>query len=641
MMDNKALIQAHIHSLVLEVIDEPRLPSRAREILDLDQEVYPMFANLRADLESAVKGAFTRIVEAIKDGFADEMRQFSWFTEEFVRNEVEGFVDRLDTRYERWRAEYRQLCEEDNEIHRITQSQGPKRELTWRKEVVTTKLRKMREGEDSFYTYRYLGSEGFLPNYAFPRQATTLSFFEDDSDLERDPILALREYAPGNSVYYRGSRYVITTCRPRTRVDKPDFEPLLICPTCSAAYLGAEANRAACRACGTDLTNRHPNPHGLSMPDMLARSRQHITSDEEERLRLGYIVTPHYEMGATVNRFECKLDGQVALTLSYEHNARIILVNEGTHKEHQDDGEPGFVLCQACNRWLAGEGAIKKHSEGEEACTKGGSKDDIVRGVMLYTDSRHDVVALECPLPESVSPDDAESFYVTLRHALEAGAQLALSLDESEIDSFAGAVPEGHVTRPIVIYETAEGGVGAVQAFLDTDRFRTILERTLKLLHDGEEGCDKACYDCLCSFYNQIDHENMDRQLVLPMLRQVTRATIEPVGHHGSSFDDLLSSCQSDFEKKVLARIKDRNVSLPAESQKTIVIDGKPVASADFFYPPKLIVFVDGSPHHKDYVQAADDSKRRLLKSKGYRIFVFGSTDDLDAKVDVLRGWMQ
>jgi hypothetical protein len=52
-----------------------------------------------------------------------------------------------------------------------------------------------------------------------------------------------------------------------------------------------------------------------------------------------------------------------------------------------------------------------------------------------------------------------------------------------------------------------------------------------------------------------------------------------------------------------------------------------------------VVVFVDGSPHHQDYVRAADDRKRRRLKALGYRIVMVGGDDletglyDLESRV--------
>jgi len=36
--------------------------------------------------------------------------------------------------------------------------------------------------------------------------------------------------------------------------------------------------------------------------------------------------------------------------------------------------------------------------------------------------------------------------------------------------------------------------------------------------------------------------------------------------------------------------------------------------------PTSILVFVDGSPHHRDYVQMADARKRLRLKALDYRV---------------------
>ncbi len=81
----------------------------------------------------------------------------------------------------------------------------------------------------------------------------------------------------------------------------------------------------------------------------------------------------------------------------------------------------------------------------------------------------------------------------------------------------------------------------------------------------------------------------------------------------------------------MLKEIKARNIRLPDEGQKVIYDnDDVPVASADFYYNPKIVVFVDGSPHYLDYVQAGDEIKRKKLLSLGYRVVVIKGKDDDD-----------
>jgi len=64
--------------------------------------------------------------------------------------------------------------------------------------------------------------------------------------------------------------------------------------------------------------------------------------------------------------------------------------------------------------------------------------------------------------------------------------------------------------------------------------------------------------------------------------------------------------------------------------------DGSPLAVADFYYRrERVVVFVDGSPHHRDYVQAADERKRQRLKGLGYRVLV-AKSDELEKGLDAL-----
>jgi len=174
--------------------------------------------------------------------------------------------------------------------------------------------------------------------------------------------------------------------------------------------------------------------------------------------------------------------------------------------------------------------------------------------------------------------------------------------------------------------QTAEGGTGAVEALTDPMRLGDIILRTRELLHEGDPtgGCERACYECLRTFRNQFIHHLLDRTLVLPALQALEALEVNPVQQPsaGLSFEELEAQCQSDFEREVLAAIRDRGLPLPDEAQKTIYDGDEPIATVDFFYAPRILVFVDGSPHYRDYIQAADTRKRRRLKALGYRVVV-------------------
>lgn len=660
LLDNQMLLRTHIHSLVLETLGRQRkLPSRPAEILDLHAPRLPLYHQLEEGYREDIEAREPQILRAVRMAFAGEQERFPWFTDAFIRSTVEGFVDHLSQAFDAWRREYIQLRAEYDEISVVLRDEASVPELKRRQGVIGDRLATMRDGKRDFYPYRYLGAQGFLPNYAFPRQATTVSFYEIENDISRDQALALREYAPGNSIYYRGMRYEVTMARPRTEQGAPAFDDLLICPACQAAYLGQDAKLAACVACGAALTTTHSNDHALALPDMLAKRRTSITSDEEERQRLGYAITPHYQQGATVRRFsvttptisngeadatEANAAEALAIDLGYEHNGRIIMVNEGPVQSERNETERGFVLCTRCGRWLQGEESVGDHVDPQRgrSCRHGAVASDLAHNVALYTTGRVDVLTLDVPLPATVLVGQEEMFYTTLATALLHATEIALNLDDSELNGFIAPHPGEHGRWRIILYETAEGGNGAVEALTNVERLAQIADRACELLHEAEDaaaaehgdpalgGCEHACYDCLCTFYNQQKHHLLDRLLVLPLLRALRspQLAITPVGGAGaaatatSSFDALLSGCQTELERDVLRQLIAHDLPLPTAAQYLCLDQaGAPIASADFYYAgQQLAVLVDGPAHEQDYVSAGDVNRRARLRAAGYSV---------------------
>jgi len=671
LLDNRALIQTHIHSLTLETLGRARkLPTRPNEILDLNTPGLSLFNDLEMGYREDIERHADAIVRATQAAFGQERTDYPWFTDPFIHATVEGFVDHLSDAFDAWRREYRQLQDELNDISHTLANDAPSKELKWRQGVIYDRLDDMRNGKRGFYTYRYLGAQGFLPNYAFPRQATTVSFYEIDADISRDQALALREYAPGNAIYYRGARYEVTMARLRTEQGAPAFDDLLICPACSAAYLGAEAKVSACPTCGASLTTTHTHQHALALPDMLAKRRTNITSDEEERLRQGYHVKYHYQQGAATRRFtlqpppessEEPLDAEhpsagapPSIQLTYEHNGRILVANEGTVQAERASQERGFVLCLKCGRWLIGDERIADHINPTtaRACRHGATSADLAHGVVLYVNSRVDVLTLDVATPSETPAGQEEAFYTTLATALLQAAEIALNLDESELNGFLIPHPTERNRWRIVLYETAEGGMGAIESLTNATQFARIAARACELLHDGEGapsssnpddgasdgGCERACYECLCTFYNQQQHHLLNRQLVLPTLRawRTPSALVEVAGgdlHQGvMTLAGLLAQCQTELERSVLRELATRGAPLPGAVQYVCLdAQGAPIASADFYYPAqRLAVLVDGPVHAQDYAQHGDADRRARLKAAGYDALVIHHDDIAD-----------
>jgi len=314
--------------------------------------------------------------------------------------------------------------------------------------------------------------------------------------------------------------------------------------------------------------------------------------------------------------------GKSILQMEYDHNGTIITLNRGTRKQEQDQQDKGFVLCTACDRWLFGTERIAVHTEPDHAgrCPKNATPEDILHQVILFTEGRHDVMAFHIECPEGI--EDVGAFYSTLMTALLQGIRLRFSLDESELDGFIRPTTDG-IGFEIIIFESADGGIGALEALKENTRFEETIAKALELIHyNDDSGCNKACYECLLSYYNQPDHALIDRTLIVPILEMLQDVIISPfVVKPESSIQKLLASCDSNLEKDVLNQIYNSGIPIPDKGQH-VIFDGKvPVAKLDFYYEKQTIaVFVDGPPHDKDYVMKDDEKKRARLKELGYRV---------------------
>ncbi|SDR05900.1 DEAD/DEAH box helicase [Natronobacterium texcoconense] len=642
LLNNRDLIEAHINALVLEVIDF-KFYGKIKQILDIESNGdYEIIESYRKDLREAVRSHRGEIIAAVKSSFAREREREDyqeWFTDEFIESQVDGFVDALDDAFEAWRIEYTRLTRELRRLNKKLEAQSGEYLERRERDAIERRLEDMRDGGRRFYSYQYLRSQGFLPNYGFPRSSCTLGFTTMEDDIQRDETRAIREFAPGNSVYYRGERHGIKYARPKTRDSEPVTRHKIVCPACETILMGDDAQEAAgCPTCGESFSGIHTNPSTMALPDMRAQPEENITSDDEERRREGYEISRYYEQRQP-HIYELDGDG-VSAQVTYEPNARIVTVNSGI-RGRDDDELQGFALCTECKRWLTSHHQIEEHVDGK--CYANADMEAIREGIELYTDGNHDTVTLTTPLPGDIDNDQAESFFRTLKETLYQGVLVEFDLDEEELATFIKPAPESERAMTIVMHETSEGGAGALHELTnpEKDRFARSIRESLDVLHANDpDGCERACYECLMSFYNQREHPLFDRELVMPWLYGASDMTLVPLTDGGDEdrFGALQQACESELERKVLAAIRDEGYPLPDRAQETIYDGDEPVVQADFYYdddsrPQPVVVFVDGPDHDKEHVAQQDEEKRQRLLRLGYRYFSIESPTEVAEKL--------
>ena len=605
LLDNQALIASHLNSLVLEHLDL-KVPTRAREVLDLAADRLPVRSDLRTDLHNAVIERRGHILGSAARAFGAEIAEFRWLDEAWLAGRVDAFADAFDQSWDRFRDDFAVATDEVRQLQTLELEGQLDKEGQFRKAALVARLKDMREGEGDFYVYRLLAAEGFLPNYAFPRRASIVFFTDRKETIARSRSIALREFAPNNSIYYRGTRYEVTRAQVRARGATPIWEKIKLC-ACGGYLRGDQVDAAGtCPRCGQSLIGRPALEHALELPDALASRRQRVGADEEERIRRGYEIEPHYTLGSQTRQGQL---GEIGVT--YAHHGRLLLVNLG----HRGADEIGFHQCERCRAWNPPD----DHFGENKPC--GEIDESLRREVVLFTQGDHDMLELEV----AAGSERDESFVLSLGYALIQGIQIAFQLGGSELSGYAFGSDAGGWR--ILLYETDEGGIGVLSQLGQGRGWTRLIEHTLRALHvdpaSGETdraACVTACYDCLLTFYNQQHHRVLDRTGPAELLLGLRHVPFTSRGAGTDGYEHLLGAAEG-MEPDVLDRMRARGYPAPPDGHKTIAIDGAPTASADLYYPERRIcVFCDGSPHDKDYVAAADEEKRRKLKAAGYII---------------------
>ncbi|WP_322768317.1 DEAD/DEAH box helicase [Frankia sp. Cr1] len=547
---NADLVRAHVQAMWLAETTREPLGSSLVDVLDAAGE-NPSLA-LRPEVVAAMshEGARRQALQRARRVLEDtpEIAGAPWYDDTWVERTVTRALETFDRTCDRWRTLYRSAQAEFADANRVITDVSASKDAVnaarARRNEAEAQLDLLRNADTSldqsdFYTYRYLASEGFLPGYSFPRLPVSAFIparrgrrqFEGDY-LSRPRFLAISEFGPGALVYHEGSRYEVYKVARSLRGDvtagaRLALESAKVCAGCGALHDPADD---VCTSCGAQLGMAWNNL--LRMTTASTRRRERISSDEEERRRQGFDIRTAVAMPVEGpdRRVEAEVtagDGTALARLSYADTATIRRMNIGLRRRRTKEAT-GYRLDAATGRWAGRSNQpAAPHGPTGSATSGAGSRSGataIAMGELVIPyvqDSRN---ALIIDWRTSASPQTLASF----QYALKRAVQVVFNLEDSELA--AEALPHLGDRQRILLYESAEGGAGVLRRLLDDGQLDTVARCALDLLHfdldggdrdapDGvSERCAKACYDCLLSYSNQIEHELLDRFLALPLL---------------------------------------------------------------------------------------------------------------------------
>lgn len=639
---NEDLLRAHIDAIWLAATEQG-LGKSLRDILDLSGEepslaLDAVIASSLSKVEALERAR--SVAQRVLKPLESELRESDWWDDGWLDRTLSSSLMRINEACERWRTLYRGALKQARLQNRIiqdaTSTAEARAQATKLRYEAEAQLRLLTEVEkiaqSDFFSYRYFASEGFLPGYNFPR--LPLSAFiparkskQDDEFVSRPRFLAISEFGPRAFVYHEGSRYIINRVMLPVGADESTTVTAKVCPHCSYFHRGDTTD--LCESCGGDL--RRTMTKLLRLQNVSTRRKDKISSDEEERVRLGYEVVTAVrfeEQGGRrrIRTGKARVGDDEILALDYGQAATLWRINLGWRRREIKE-QYGFVLDLERGYWqrsdlLEGDGEDDPMSPRRD------------RVIPFVEDRRNSlVVRFKAEL------SDAEM--ASMQAALKTAIQVAYQLEDNELA--AEPLPSTGPRRAILLYEASEGGAGVLRRLVhESNALAFVAEKALELCHfdpeTGEdvgkppllpEACEAACYECLMTYSNQRDHGRLDRRSILPLLQQLRHARVA-IAPGASTREEHLAAlerlCGSSLERQWLRFLDEHKLRLPDQAQQLIE---KCSARPDFTYSDsQTIVFVDGPIH--DFPQRAvrDAEKHEALEDAGYQVIRFSHRDD-------------
>lgn len=518
---NPDLLASHVHAEWLAAAKEG-LGKSIPENLDMEDEGLPLneklckaFAVATADGDA--KAQAERIVAS---ALPPEGSPEIGMPGEFVTARWAAAEASFHSAFGRWRTLYRSAHEERRAASALADRPGlsaqDRKDARSRYVAADKQVELLASGVSSnssdFYSYRYLATEGFLPGYNFPR-LPLYAFVDSDKGstvLQRPRFLAIAEFGPNSLVYHEGKAYRCNRAKLPAGTRSSDntlvTRTMRCCHTCGAGHSNETQER--CVVCNEMLKEegRLSKLYRIENVDAVPGAR--ITANDEDRQRRGFDLRTVFEWDpARQDNLLLKSEEGPLAALRYGPQTRLLRANLGLrrrkHKEHI-----GFDIDTISGRWLKNEA----EGEAEGADPKGARSQTIVP---VVEDTKN---ALLLKFDHTIELTKAQM--ATLQHALVRAIEAEHVLEAGEL--LGEALPTRDDRKAILLYEASEGGAGVLKRLMEGPmRWQRLADLALDLMHyrkegDGlvekEDACVAGCYRCVLSYYNQPDHELIDRR---------------------------------------------------------------------------------------------------------------------------------
>lgn len=541
-LTNPELVDSHLNAEWLAATGVA-LKASIAENLDMPVAGKPLLKEYADKLATdGAKTAASARIEAVLTALEHDYgpSKPSWFTavDARAKSVVDAAPMRFAAAFDRWRdllaAAERQIEDATTTLKDYSISSDERRAAEARQAAGNTQVKLLIRGGETqgsdFYIYRYLATEGFLPGYNFPR-LPLMAFVpggqggKGERYIQRARFLAISEFGPRSLVYHEGRAYRVDRALLKDVGGGPEGKlptfSVAICPMCGAGHDGEPPEE--CHVCAHPLS--HANViHELHRIDNVGtRQTDRITANDEERRRQGFDLQTTFSFERTT--------GMVARTLEDEHGeilsatfapaSTVRRINKGLRRR-KEESDIGFWIDAKSGYW---GGAPGEQDEGAPSPLK------VRQKITPVVEDRKNALLVRFPTAWLAEIGlEREIALATVQHALARGIETVFQLEEGEI--LAEPTPSRNDRKALFLYEAVEGGAGALSRLIhEPQAFNAVAREALAIMHfkpesfgsaltagpaalvtDPQARCVAGCYRCLLSYFNQPDHELIERR---------------------------------------------------------------------------------------------------------------------------------
>lgn len=657
-LSNRDLIDSHLQAVWLASTQVP-LDDSIAPMLDLDQPGKPLKQPLHEALRAqAVQQRALASADRVINQLEGELEGSAWFTPDYVRQVIDNAAQAFSGALERWRVLFDATRQQMDMADRIVKShtashmerQNAQRRYGDAARQYAVLLKSGNGQNNDFYTYRYLASQGFLPGYNFPRlplmawiparggQAVN-GKDDEGSMVSRPRFLALSEFGPRSLIYHQGRMYRVV--RAKLNVGNTDHISgnsqlatiaSLVCSQCGYGHLGEPGGEQPlvnrCENCDALLTEHDWVRELYRIETVETVATERISINDEERQRQGFELQTTYrflpgpdgriqQQKATIQQGE-----DVLGELTYAPAAQIWRINRGWRRR-KDKEQLGFYINPITGTWSKQDAPDAEDDQGGDDALL--EKVPNQRIVPFVEDHRNLLI---------FAPVHALSLeaMATLQAALKRGIEMTFQIEESEL--VVEPLPKSDERRALLFYEAAEGGAGVLTRLANNrDDLALVASNALQLIHYrkpqssiwtlddlpsleqtdalGNHQCEAGCYQCLLSYFNQPDHEHINRRNAdaLKLLVALANARVQPVE---CSATPVAATILPDEPLDAWLSALSQAGAVQPDAVNVSVNNGVATAAAQYKASRALV-----------FLSAVDDQTTSVLQDKGWQVLDF------------------